>query len=275
MWSVTVVLMLTGVFLMRRQIWCHHIRMSVDLTGRVVLVTGGTKGLGHGLAAAFRAAGASVMTCARNPTDPPTEDFVAADLRDASAAADVVAATTARFGRLDVVVNNAGGSPPAPAATVSPRFVEKIVALNLLAPFYVAQAAHGVMASQPEGGTIINIGSLSGNRASPGSAAYGAAKAGLANLTQSLAMEWAPAVRVNCVTVGYLETEQAGLHFGDDAGIAAIADLMPMGRLVLPADVANACLFLASPEAGFITGADLAVHGGGEPPPFLNVSSRN
>lgn len=259
---------------MGRQVRCHHIRMSVDLTGRVVLVTGGTKGLGRGLAQAFRAAGAGVMTCARNAPEGANDDFVAADLRDAAAAAQVIDATIARFGRLDVAVNNAGGSPPAPAATASPRFIEKIVALNLLAPFYVAQAAHAAMAAQPDGGLIINIGSLSGQRPSPGSAAYGAAKAGLANLTQSLAMEWAPAVRVNSVTVGYLETEQAEMHYGDDAGIAAVAKTMPMQRMVQPDDVAQACLFLASPAAAFITGADIAVHGGGEPPPFLTAASR-
>jgi NAD(P)-dependent dehydrogenase (short-subunit alcohol dehydrogenase family) len=249
--------------------------MTPDLTGRVVLVTGGTKGLGHGLAEAFRAAGASVMTCARNALDPADDAFVAADLRDAAQAAGVVEATVRRFGRLDVLVNNAGGSPPADAATVSPRFVEKIVALNLLAPFYVAQAANAVMHGQAHGGGIINIGSLSGVRPSPGTAAYGAAKAGLASLTQSLAMEWAPKVRVNTVTVGYLETDQAALHYGDSDGIAAIAKLTPMQRLVRPHDVAQACLFLASDEAAFITGADLAVHGGGEPPPFLTAVSHD
>jgi NAD(P)-dependent dehydrogenase (short-subunit alcohol dehydrogenase family) len=254
--------------------------MSVDLTDRVVLVTGGTKGLGRGLALAFHDAGASVMICARNAPDDSGDgagsamDFVAADLRDPPGASGVVAATVRRFGRLDVVVNNAGGSPPVPAADASPRFFEKIVALNLLAPFYVAQAANAVMQSQPGGGTIVNIGSLSGQRPSPGSAAYGAAKAGLANLTQSLAMEWAPKVRVNCVTVGYLETEQAGLHFGDEAGIAAAAKLVPMQRLVRPDDVAQACLFLATPAGAFITGADIAVHGGGELPPFLAGAAR-
>lgn len=249
--------------------------MSTDLTGRVVLVTGGTKGLGHGLAHAFREAGASVMICARNAPEVAVDNFVAADLRNPDEAAAAVAATTTQFGRIDVVINNAGGAPPADAATASPRFLEKIVALNLLAPMYVAQAAHGVMVEQDGGGTIVNIGSLSGARPSPGSAAYGAAKAGLASLTMSLAMEWAPKVRVNMVTVGYLETEQAGLFFGDDAGIAAVAKLMPMGRLVLPADVAAACLFFASPEAAFITGADLAVHGGGERPPFQSVVTRD
>jgi NAD(P)-dependent dehydrogenase (short-subunit alcohol dehydrogenase family) len=245
--------------------------MSVDLSGRVVLVTGGTKGLGRGLAQAFREAGASVMICARHEPDVLIEAFVAADLREVAGADVVVEATVKRFGRLDVVVNNAGGSPSSSAADVSPRFIEKIVALNLLAPFYVAQAANRVMQSQDEGGSIINIGSLSGHRPSPGTAAYGAAKAGLANLTTSLAMEWAPLVRVNTVTVGYLETEQAALHFGDEAGIAAVAETIPMGRLVQPADVAQACLFLASAEAAFVSGADIAVHGGGEPPSFLSA----
>ena len=245
------------------------------LTGRAVLVTGGTKGLGRGLASAFRDAGAHVLVCARNaPDDGPADDpdaFVAADLRDPSQAASVVDAVVDRFGRIDVVVNNAGGSPPADAATVSPRFVEKIVALNLLAPFYVAQRANAVMQGQPEGGVIVNIGSLSGHRASPGTAAYGAAKAGLANLTSSLAMEWAPKVRVNAVTVGYLETEQVEMHYGDASTVAALAEQLPMRRLVKPSDVAAVCLFLASPEASFVTGADIAIDGGGEPPAFLQV----
>ena len=263
---------------MCRQIRCHHIRVTDDsrlgrgdLTGRAVLVTGGTKGLGRGLAGAFREAGAQVLVCARNKPDEDAGEFVAADLRDPAQAAAVVDAVVERFGRIDVVVNNAGGSPPADAATVSPRFVEKIVALNLLAPFYVAQRANTAMQAQPEGGVILNIGSLSGHRASPGTAAYGAAKAGLANLTATLAMEWAPKVRVNAITVGYLETEQTEMHYGDATAVATIAEQLPMRRLVRPADVAAVCLFLASPEASFITGTDIAVDGGGEPPAFLQV----
>jgi NAD(P)-dependent dehydrogenase (short-subunit alcohol dehydrogenase family) len=247
--------------------------VSIDLDGRAVLVTGGTKGLGSGLTDAFRAAGARVLVCARNAPATAVDgvEFVAADLRDAEQAAGVVDAAVERFGRLDVVVNNAGGSPEAEAATVSTRFVEKIVALNLLAPFYVAQRANAVMQGQDDGGLIVNIGSLSGHRASPGTAAYGAAKAGLANLTRSLAMEWAPKVRVNMVTVGYLETEDVEAHYGDAAGVAAVAGSVPMGRLVRPGDVAAACLFFASPAAAFVTGADLAVDGGGEPPAFLTA----
>jgi NAD(P)-dependent dehydrogenase (short-subunit alcohol dehydrogenase family) len=201
--SLTLLSIPKGHFLIRRQIRCHHIRVSHSFSGRAVLVTGGTKGLGRGIAEVFAAAGAKVLVCARNePAGPPPGEFVAADLRDPEQAAGVVDAIADRFGRLDVVINNAGGSPPAEAATVSPRFIEKIVSLNLLAPFYVAQRANHVMQQQDDGGVIVNIGSLSGTRPSPGTSAYGAAKAGLANLTQSLAMEWAPKVRVNLVTVG-------------------------------------------------------------------------
>jgi len=244
--------------------------VTPDLTGRAVVITGGTKGLGRVLTESFRKAGADVLVCARQPADVDAE-FVTADVRDPEQAAAVIDAATKRFGRLDVVVNNAGGSPPAEAASVSPRFVEKIVALNLLAPFYIAQRANAVMQAQETGGVIVNIGSLSGRRGSPGTAAYGAAKAGLANLTQSLAMEWAPRVRVNTVTVGYLETEQAEMHYGDEGSQDAIARTIPMGRLVQPDDVARVCLFLASAEAAFVTGADIAVDGGGELPPFLRV----
>ena len=193
-----------------------------------------------------------------------------ADLRDANAAAGIVDAVAAKFGHLDVVVNNAGGSPEADAATVSTRFVDKIVALNLLAPFYVAQRANAVM-QERDGGVIVNIGSLSGQRPSPGTAAYGAAKAGLANLTRTLAMEWAPKVRVNMVTVGYLETDESIEHYGGPEGVAAVGKGIPMGRMVRPDDVARAVLWLASAEANFVTGADIAVDGGGEPPTFLTT----
>jgi NAD(P)-dependent dehydrogenase (short-subunit alcohol dehydrogenase family) len=195
--------------------------------------------------------------------------FVAADVRQIVDIDRVVTVTIERFGRLDVLVNNAGGSPIADAATASPRFSESILKLNLIAPLNFAQRANAVMQTQEPGGTIINIASVSGTRPSPGTAAYGAAKAGLLNLTQTLAMEWAPRVRVNAVTAGMIRTEQAHLHYGDAAGIAAVAATVPLGRLGEPEDVADACLFLASPLARYISGASLAVHGGGERPAYL------
>ncbi|QMU77774.1 SDR family oxidoreductase [Streptacidiphilus sp. PB12-B1b] len=258
----------------------------LDLTGRAVLVTGGTRGVGAGIAAAFLAAGAEVLVCGRGePASLPSAGgrsalFHACDVRDPAQAAGLVRAVADRFGRLDVLVNNAGGSPDAEAATVSPRFVEKIVALNLLAPFYLAQAAYAVMHRQPEGGAIVNIGSVSAHHPQPGTAAYSAAKAGLLGLTRALALEWAPPVRVNHITVGPVRTGSAadGHGPGGDAsegdaaerdasdGDAAVAGTIAVGRLADPADVAGACLFLAGPLAGYISGADLAVHGGGEHP---------
>jgi NAD(P)-dependent dehydrogenase (short-subunit alcohol dehydrogenase family) len=149
------------------------------------------------------------------------------------------------------------------------------VALNLLAPLYCAQAANAVMQGQADGGSIVNIASVSGLRPSPGTAAYGAAKAGLINLTQSLAIEWAPAVRVNSVTAGLVATDAAEDHYGGPEGMAEVAATVPLGRFGTPADVAGLCLFLASPLADYVTGANLVAHGGGEVPAFLTAAARS
>ena len=250
---------------------------SSDHTGRVALVTGGTKGIGRHIAAAYAAAGASVVVCGRTPPDDSAgggEDgpmFIACDVREPEQVDALVDAIVERFGRLDVAVNNAGGAPWADSATASPRFNERIVALNLLAPFTVAQAANRVMQGQDDGGAIVNISSVSGTRPTPGTAAYGAAKAGLLNLTQTLAVEWAPKVRVNAVIAGLIATEQAHLFYGDEAAQARVAATVPMGRLGTPADVAAACLYLSSPAASFVTGAALPVHGGNERPAYLSA----
>ena len=254
-------------------------RDPLDFTGKVVLVTGGGRGIGRGIAERFLRAGADVVICGRTmPESLPAADgreavFVEADVRDPEHVGALVAATTERFGRLDVLVNNAGGSPPADTATASPRFSTAIITLNLIAPLVCAQAAYGVMKDQPEGGVIVNIASVSGTRANPGSAAYGAAKAGLINLTQTLGVEFAPAVRVVCVTVGLVVTEQAHLFYGDEEGIAAVGATVPMGRMAEPADIADACLMLASPLARYVTGVQLVVHGGGEMPAYKGAAT--
>ncbi|TFV64284.1 SDR family oxidoreductase [Geodermatophilus sp. DF01-2] len=243
----------------------------LDFSGRTVLVTGGTKGIGAEIARAFLAAGAEVVVCGRSePGALPsacgrTAAFVPTDVRDPAQAAALVRAAVDRFGRLDVLVNNAGGSPDADSATVSPRFVEKVVALNLLAPFYVAQAANAVMQQQESGGAVINIGSVSAHDPQPGTAAYSAAKAGLLVLSRALALEWAPKVRVNHITTGLIRTEAAASVYGEDGG-AAVAEVIPMKRMAVPDDIARTCLYLAGDLSSYVTGADIAVHGGGELP---------
>lgn len=243
-----------------------------DLVGHAVIVTGGTKGIGAAIARTFLAAGAGVLVCGRHePSEPITQagraaHFFTADVRDPEQSGLLVQAAIERFGRLDIVINNAGGSPSADTATVSPRFVAKIIELNLLAPFYIAQAANTVMQTQDSGGVVINIGSVAGIDPVPGMAAYATAKAGLTMLTRSLAMDFAPKVRVNQITVGLVRTEQAQLYYGDEAGQRRVADVIPMGRMAVPQDIADACLLLASPLAGYVTGAELRVDGGGEVP---------
>jgi NAD(P)-dependent dehydrogenase (short-subunit alcohol dehydrogenase family) len=235
---------------------------------RVVLITGGTRGLGRGIAQAFVDDGDQVVVCGRTAGDGPGR-FVACDVRDPAAVEALIADVLAHEGRLDVVVNNAGGSPSALVAESSPRFAERIVALNLLAPLYIARAAHAVMSE----GVVLNIGSVASVRPAPGTAAYAAAKAGLTTLTRALALEWAPAVRVNQITVGLLDTERTAETYGED--VTSVAATVPMGRLASVTDVAAACLMLTSPALAYVTGADLFVDGGGEIPAFHNALGGN
>jgi len=252
---------------------------ELDMSGRAVLVTGGARGIGRGIAEAFLAAGAEVVICGRSePASRPSAAgrearFVAADVRDPAAVDTLVTETVARLGRLDVLVNNAGGSPSADSATVSPKFSRAIIELNLLAPLVCAQRANAVMQAQPEGGSIVNIASVSGMRPTPGAAAYGAAKAGLLNLTQTLAVDYAPKVRVNAVSAGLIRTEQSHLHYGDEAGIERVGSTVPLGRMGTPTDVAGVCLFLASPLAAYVSGANVVLHGGGERPAYLDAAT--
>ncbi|MHA6195166.1 SDR family oxidoreductase [Pseudomonas wadenswilerensis] len=248
---------------------------GLDYTGKVVLVTGGTKGIGAGIAQAYLDAGAEVIVCARNAPDrlPASGErsaaFFAVDVRDADSLQALFDGIQRDFGRLDVLVNNAGGAPAAEAATASPRFHESIIRLNLIAPLNVAQHANRLMQAQEQGGCIVFIGSVAAQRPSPGTAAYGAAKAGVLALVTSLAVEWGPKVRVVTVSPGLVLTEQAHLHYGSEAGIAAVGAGIPAGRMANAADIANACLFIASPLASYASGCNLLLHGGGERPSFL------
>ena len=251
----------------------------VDFTGKTVLVTGGAKGVGKGITERFLEMGANVVICGRTEPEHLPEAggrsavFTACDVKDYAQIEACVDFTVQTFGSLDVLVNNAGGAPHADAATASPRFSEAIIKLNLIAPLNFAQVANRVMQEQETGGSIINIASVSTIRPSPGTAAYGAAKAGLVNLGTSLAVEWAPKVRINAIVVGLTRTEQAHLHYGDEDGIAAVGATIPLGRMAIPSDIGDACLFLASPLASYVSGTNFAVHGGGEKPAFLDAAN--
>ncbi len=250
---------------------------ALDFNGQTVLVTGGTRGLGRVICRTFLDAGADVVTCARNAPDKPVKSsdgsrqatFVAADVRDPDQVGAVVAAAVEQTGRLDVLVNNAGGAPPAESSTASPNFNAKVIALNLTSALTFSQAARGAMADS--GGVILNISSVSGTRTNPGGAAYGAAKAGLANMGRTLAHEWGPAIRVVTVTVGMIITDEAAAFYGDGGRREAIGGLLAAGRMGEPEDVADMCLVLASPLARWVTGTEVEVHGGDERPGYLDA----
>lgn len=246
---------------------------AIDLEGQTALVTGGTRGLGLAVALGLAEAGARVTVCGRTEPEllPSILSYVSADIRNPDAAREMVQSIADANGRFDILVNNAGGSPPCPAEEASPRFIDAITKLNLLAPLYLAQAAYPYMARH-KSGSIVNIASVSGIRPSPGTAVYGAAKAGLLSLTQSLAQEWGKDnIRVNAIIVGLAKTETAEATYGDAAAQQAVADSLPLGRMCEGSDVAQAVAFLCSPFAAYISGARLNVDGGGERPYFLDL----
>ena len=238
------------------------------------LVTGGTKGLGLVTARRLSAEGYRVFVCGRtDPEDLEGLEFLRCDVRDPQDVAAMIDGIRQRAGPLHVLVNNAGGSPPSDAATASPRFAEKIVGLILMAPLWLSQAVHADMAQN--GGSIINISSVSALRPSPGTSVYAAAKGGLVALTRSLANEWGPNIRVNAVVVGYIETEQTSATYGTDGTQAAISRNIGLKRLGRSQEIAEAVAWLASEASSYVSGAVLEVHGGGERPAFLDILERS
>jgi NAD(P)-dependent dehydrogenase (short-subunit alcohol dehydrogenase family) len=242
--------------------------MSED---KAAIVTGGTRGIGRGIVRGFHEAGYRVLVCARSEPEKSLRDgdreasFMACDVRDPEQVDAVVERAHQDFGRLDVLINNAGGTPSSDIATASPRFHRAIVELNMLAPLTFSVSANRVMQQQAQGGSIIFISSVSSNFPEIEAVSYAGAKAGLDTMSIGLAKALAPKVRVNTVTVGLAATPDSAQFYTDDAD-ANLAAKIPMGRMATPDDVADACLLLCDERARYITGAKLACHGGRQTP---------
>ena len=244
-----------------------------DFSGQTVVVTGGSRGIGRQICEAFAEVGARVEACSRRPVEEPFKHAAiratAVDVRDPEATRAWLADCAAATGGIDVLINNAGGAPSVASAESSPKLTQKILELNLQAPIVLSQQVHSHMLARETGGSIVNIVSVSSLRPTPRSVAYGAAKAGLMNATMSLAVEWGPQIRVNCIVAGLVATELSGEHYGDDATRAEIMRAIPAGRFARAEEIAQACLFLAARDSSYVSGAALEVHGGGEWPPTV------
>ncbi len=244
-----------------------------DVSGKVAIVTGGNVGIGKSIAATLLCEGGSVVTCSRRDYDtPPAAEgltdvegrivHMTCDVREADQIEAVVKRAVDEFGKLDILVNNAGGSPGAESATASPRFFAAVTAINLTGVLVFSQKANAVMQQQADGGVIINIASVAGIYGAAFSVAYGASKAGVVNATRSLAVEWGPKVRVNCIAPGLIMTEGAEYLAPTDEIKASIARAIPVRRIGDPEDIADVVQFLSSPAARYINGETIIVDGG-------------
>ena len=243
-----------------------------DLTDKVAIVTGGATGIGRGIALEFAKAGADVVVASRKL--PNLEKVVAeiealgrrslavtTDVRIPEQVDNMVKQTVAKFGRIDILVNNAGASFTCPVVDMTPNGWDAIIGINLKGPFLCSRAAAKVMIEQ-KGGKIINIASVAGINGSPGMAHYGAAKAGLINLTKTLALEWAKHnIYFNCISPGLIMTEgaYAALGLADEA---ESVNRIPLGRAGKTEEIGYAVIFLASEASSFLTGETIAVQGG-------------
>jgi NAD(P)-dependent dehydrogenase (short-subunit alcohol dehydrogenase family) len=244
------------------------------LTGRVALVTGGGSGIGAGIAERLAEQGAHVTVLGRRAEK--LEEVrsrieqgggralaTPADVRSYDAVAAAVGATLDAFGRLDIVVSSAAGNFLAPAASLSANGFRAVVDIDLIGTFNVSRAAFEALARQ--GGSIVSITATQAWMPTPLQCHVGAAKAGIAKLTQDLALEWGPSgIRVNAVAPGPIEDTEgvARLAPTDEAARQRLRQALPVGRWGTIAEVSDAVLFLVSPAGAFITGATLVVDGG-------------
>ena len=241
------------------------------LDGKVALVTGAGRGIGAGCARAFAEAGADVVCAARTQAeiDAIAEEIRGLGRRALAVTCDVmqreqlealVARSIEEFGRIDVLVNNAGGYPPVPALRTSEKAFEEAFRFNVTSAFLLSRFVLPHMLEK-DGGSIVNIPSSAGRIPMSGFVAYGTAKSALSFMTREFAMEFAPRVRINAIAVGSVNTSSLG-PFLDDDSRAKMEELTPMARLGEVEDIAIGALYLASPASSFVTGKVVEIDGG-------------
>jgi NAD(P)-dependent dehydrogenase (short-subunit alcohol dehydrogenase family) len=247
----------------------HDTLFSLD--NRVAVVTGASRGIGHTIAVALASAGARLALVGRDPTtlDAAVKELtgqgkqavpIVADVSDVASIGPALAQVASRFGRLDILVNNAGMEQVCPSLDVQEALWDRILGTNLKGAFFCAQQAAALMT---DGGSIINICSLTSEVGVPGAAPYGASKSGLAGLTRALATEWAPRnIRVNGIGPGYFRTALTETFYEDAQWREAMLDKIPLRRFGQLPDLAGAAIFLCSDAAAYITGQVLYVDGG-------------
>lgn len=247
--------------------------LSLDFTQKTVVVIGGTSGINRGIAEAFAAAGARVAVASRNPQK--VSDTVAAleklgaqatgfiaDVRDFESVVKGMGQVATTFGPFDVLISGAAGNFPAMANNMSPNGFKAVVDIDLLGTYHVMRAAHPHL--RKPGACIINISAPQAVAGMVGQAHVCAAKAGVDMITRTLALEWGvEGIRINSVIPGPIEGTEGMRRLAPTPEIHEACRLsVPLKRMGVPEDIANACLFLASPLAGFIHGAVLPVDGG-------------
>lgn len=247
------------------------------LDGKTAIITGAGRGIGAAIALAYAEAGASLVLTSRTQEQ---IDAVAATARDQfsvpvrARAFDVnenenvealVAFARDELGRIDIVVNNAGGTMPRPLLDTSPGFLERAFHFNVTTAFLLSKLAVPHML-EVGGGAIVNTSSLIGRLSDRGMLAYGTAKAALSHLTRLMAAELAPRIRVNAIAVGSVATSALEVVLEDDALRSTMIEGTPMKRLGEPEDIALAALYLASPAASYVTGKVFEIDGGLEAP---------
>jgi 7-alpha-hydroxysteroid dehydrogenase len=246
------------------------------LTDQVAVVTGAGRGIGAASAVALAEAGADVVISAR--TEEQLREIakhvekagrrahiVTADLSDLDAAAGLATAAKEQFGRLDIVVNNVGGTMPTPFLDTSPRFLEEAFRFNVSTAHALTRAAVPLMLENG-GGSVVNISSVMGRIVGRGYLAYGTAKAALAHYTELAARDLAPRIRVNAIAVGSTATSALEIVLTDDNLRTTMEQATPLKRIGDPEEIAATVVFLASPAAGYITGEIVGAHGGIDTP---------